>query len=57
MTQSPGGHLAHHVCGFPAVQDADGNWRHVSAADGFVCDLLFGGGSMLDTLTAQEEED
>jgi hypothetical protein len=38
-------------------QDEQGSWHHAEPADGFICDLLFSGGSMLDALLGQEPED
>lgn len=42
-------------CDFPAVRDASGRWVHAEAADAVFCDLLFSGGSMLDSLLDQED--
>jgi hypothetical protein len=41
-------------CGFPAESDGQGGQQHVSRADALVCGLLFGGGSMLDSLLDEE---
>jgi hypothetical protein len=48
--------VVHQRCGFPVIPDEGGNWHHVDPVDDVVCDLLFGGGSMLDALLDEEPE-
>jgi hypothetical protein len=43
----------HGACGFP-VRLTLNSWQHAEAADAVFCNLLFSGGSMLDTLMDEE---
>jgi hypothetical protein len=42
-------------CGFPAGPDGQGGTRHVNGADAVICEILFSGGSLLDSLLDQED--